>query len=204
MVEVIVARHGESEYSAVGRVNGDPAVPCPLTDQGRDEARAFGRTLDGVPIDLCVTSEFRRTKETADLALEGRDVVRLVLPDLNDLAAGDFEGEPLGDLRAWLRRHGPLAELPGGGEPRVATVRRYARAFRTLLARDERTILVVAHGLAVTYAVRAARGLDLPLSLEGTQVGHVQPHHLTAPALACAAERLEAYADDPHVAGSPK
>src|SRR5205807_7042534 len=117
MVEVIVARHGESEYSAVGRVNGDPAVPCPLTDQGRDEARAFGRTLDGVPIDLCVTSEFRRTKETADLALEGRDVVRLVLPDLNDLAAGDFEGEPLGDLRAWLRRHGPLAELPGGGEP---------------------------------------------------------------------------------------
>ena len=204
MDEVILARHGESEYSAVGRVNGDPAIVCALTDRGRDEARAFGRTLDGVPIDLCVTSEFQRTKETADVALEGRNIPRLVLADLNDLAAGDFEGEPLGDLRTWLRRHGPIAELPGGGEPRVATVRRYARAFRTLLARDERTILVVAHGLPVTYGVRAARGLDLPLSLEGTQVGHVQPHHLTAADLACAVERLEAYADDPEAAGIPR
>ncbi len=56
----------------------------------------------------------------------------------------------------------------------------------------------------MTYAVRATRGLDLPLSLEGTQVGHVQPHHLTAADLACAVERLEAYADDPEAAGIPR
>ena len=32
MDEVILARHGESELSVAGTVNGDPAVACALTE----------------------------------------------------------------------------------------------------------------------------------------------------------------------------
>src|SRR5438105_15348739 len=105
----------------------------------------------GEPIDLCITSEFQRARETADLALEGRDVPRLVLPELNDPLYGPYEGGQLEDYRAWASAQ-PSSAVPEGGESRLAIVERYARAFRTVLARPERTILVVSHSLPVAYA----------------------------------------------------
>jgi broad specificity phosphatase PhoE len=197
MDELIVVRHGESSYSAVGRVNGDPSVGVNLTARGRDEARRLRERLSDQSIDLCVTSEFLRARRTADLALAGRDVPRLILPELNDIDAGGFEGGDLGSMRTWLRDAGPTAVPPGGREPRSACVGRYARALRWLLDRSERTVLAVSHGLFVTYAVRGARGRSLPLTLEGTQAGHAEPHRLSADQVRLVAGRLEAYAADP-------
>ncbi len=197
MDELIVARHGESEYSAVGRVNGDPSVRVDLTEAGRAEALALGEALAADPIDLCVTSEFARVRQTADLALGDRAVPRVVLADLNDVDAGDFEGGGLEAMREWLRDAGPTATPPGGREPRVDCVRRYARALRWLLDRPERTILAVSHGLFVTYTVRAAAGESLPITLKDIQAAHAHPHRLTLAEVIRSAERMEAYADDP-------
>ena len=203
MDELIVVRHGESAYSAVGRVNGDPSIEVDLTPRGRDEARRLGERLEAEPIELCVTSGFLRARRTADVAMEGRDVPRLVRPELNDIDVGDFEGGDIGSLRTWLRRAGPAAIPPGGREARSVCVHRYALALRWLLDRSERTILAVSHGLFVTYAVRGAHGRSLPLTLEGTQAGHAQPHRLTADQVRRAAGRLEAYAADPAGHGPP-
>ena len=68
---MILARHGESVFSERQLVNGDVAVPGPLTARGEEEARALGRAIADDPIDLCVTTEFERTRQTADLALDG-------------------------------------------------------------------------------------------------------------------------------------
>ena len=84
MKRLLVARHGESEYSAKQLVNGDPGVSCPLTEAGRVQARALGEALAGESIDLCVVTEFQRVRETAELALDGREVPFLVVPELND------------------------------------------------------------------------------------------------------------------------
>jgi alpha-ribazole phosphatase len=84
MEQLILARHGESVFSSRLLVNGDIASPGPLTPRGRAEARALGQALAAQRIDLCATSEFERTRETADVALAGRDVPRLVLAALND------------------------------------------------------------------------------------------------------------------------
>ena len=72
MDEVILARHGESELSVVGTVNGDPSIACPLTEAGREQALRLGEQLAGDELDLCVTSEFERVRQTADLALGDR------------------------------------------------------------------------------------------------------------------------------------
>ena len=135
MDEVILARHGESELSVVGAVSGDPAVACGLTHTGEEQARRLGKQLADVKIDLCVTSEFERVRQTADLALAGRDVPRLDLADLNDVRFGRFEGGTLADYRVWAAANDPTVEAPGGGESRSATVARYVRAYRTILAR---------------------------------------------------------------------
>lgn len=148
MDEIALARHGESEASARGIVGGD----TPLTAVGRSQAEALGRALAGDAVDLCLTSDALRARETAEIALAGRDVPVEVVPELRDAAFGAFEGRPLHEYRDWIGAHPPGA-LPPGGESRVATLRRYALALRHVLALPAQLVLVVAHGLTLAAVV---------------------------------------------------
>ena len=192
----ILVRHAESEFSSRGLVNGDPtATGGALTETGRAQARELGRVLAREQIDLCVTSEFERVRETADIALEGRDVPRLVLPELNDIRFGSFEGKLLSDYREWAWNNGPDDACPGGGESRVAAARRFTNAFRKVLERPERTVLVVAHGLPIRYVVDAARASNP--SPRAEPIEYAEPHHIGAAEFERAVERLEAWVADP-------
>jgi broad specificity phosphatase PhoE len=191
---VVLARHGESERSVEGLTNGDPQIPCALTAAGREEGRRLGAELADDPIDLCVTSEFERVFQTADLALAGRDVPRLVLADLNDIRFGEFEGRPLADYRAWAHAHGPQDVVPGG-DSRAQTVARYVRAYRTILARPEELVLVVTHGLPVRYVLDALEGRNPAAAV--AQVPYAEPFRLSARELAQAVDRLDAWARSP-------
>lgn len=194
MDRVVLARHGESERSVEGLTNGDPRVPCALTATGREEARRLGAELADDPIDLCVTSEFERVLQTADLALAGRDVPRLVLADLNDIRFGEFEGRPLTEYRAWAHAHGPEDVVPGG-DSRAQTVARYVHGYRTILARPEELVLVVAHGLPVRYVLDALDGRNPAAAI--AQVPYAEPFRLSARELAQAVDRLDAWARSP-------
>jgi 2,3-bisphosphoglycerate-dependent phosphoglycerate mutase len=193
--EVILARHGESEFSLRGAMNGDPAVACPLTASGEGQARALGAALRDTAIDLCAVTEFQRTQQTADLALEGRDVPRLVVPELNDIRVGEFEGGLLEAYRAWARERTPVEVPPGGGESRAEAAARYARGYRVVLARPERTILVVAHGLPIRYLLLAADGERPQPVIQSLE--YAEPYRLTADQAARAVERLENWAAEP-------
>jgi broad specificity phosphatase PhoE len=192
MDQVILARHGESELSVLGTVNGDPATACALTETGEAQARRLGEVLRDAEIDLCVTSEFDRVRRTADLALAGRDVPRLVLSDLNDVRFGRFEGGALAAYRDWAAANEPTIDAPGGGESRSATVARYARAYRTILSRRERTILVVAHGLPIRYVLNTLEEVDPAPLVE--QVAYAEAYTLSRAELERAVERLEHWA----------
>jgi broad specificity phosphatase PhoE len=195
MEQVILARHGESEFSLVGNVNGDPATACALTARGREQAQRLRDEISEDEIDLCVTSEFERVRQTAEIALEGRDVPGLVLPELNDVRFGSFEGGTLDAYREWASTNEPTVEAPGGGESRSATVARYVRAYRTVLARPEPTILVVAHGLPIRYVLNALDELDPAPLVEG--VAYAQPYRFDRATLERAVERLDRWARAP-------
>lgn len=195
MERVILARHAESELSVVGRTNGDPSAAVGLTAAGGEQARQLGRELAGEAIDLCVTSEFLRAQETADLALDGRDVPRLALAELNDIRFGDYEGRLLTEYQAWAHSHGPQEPTPGGGDSRVETISRYVRAYRTILARPEGSVLVVAHGLPVRYVLDAAAGRNPAAAV--AQVPYATPYRLAAAELEGAVKRLEEWLRTP-------
>ena len=195
MRRAILVRHGESEFSARGALNGDPTVAVALTPTGREQARALGETLAGESLQLAVTSEFPRVRETADLVLAGRDVPRLVLTDLNDPRYGDFEGAQLEDYRAWASE-ATSGDRPGeGGESRVEIVRRYVRAYGTVLARPEETILVVAHSLPISYALHARDG-DEPRP-RASIAELATPYRFTHDELAHAVALLEEWVANP-------
>jgi probable phosphoglycerate mutase len=196
MQEVIVARHAESECSAEGIVNGDPkGHPCELTELGEEQAWALGRSLGGRQIDLYVTSEFARTRRTAEIALGGRELPWLELRELNDIRVGAFEGGPLDAYRHWAHTHPPEEPPPGGGESRAEAARRYAIGFRMVLRRPERTVLVVTHGLAVSF-LREVTSSESPRAHHDL-VPYARPFEWTAAELEQALDRLEAWTKAP-------
>jgi broad specificity phosphatase PhoE len=170
-------------------------VRCPLSERGAAQARALAEEISGEDIDLCVTSELERARETADIALAQRSVRRIVLAELNDPLYGSYEGGPLDPYLAWAHAHDSAAAPPGGGESRQTLVARYAAGFRAIVDRPERAILVVAHSLPIAYVLTALAGRDpaprVPL------VEHAEIHTVAAGELMRAITRLEAWCAAP-------
>jgi len=186
MDELVLARHGESETSARAIVGGDE----PLTERGRQQARALGAKLSSFPLEVCLTSAALRARETAELALQARDVPVEVVPELGDIRFGAFDGSPLAEYRHWVAAHPPTA-APPGGESRVETLRRFAHAFRSILARPEECVLVVAHGLTI----RAALDRQPRPVVAGAHYAHAE--RLTRATFEQAVRRLERWCESP-------
>ena len=196
MQTVLVTRHAESECSDRGIVNGEPNTRCPLTEHGEEQARALGRSLVGRQIDLYVTSEFPRARRTAEIALAGRELPWLELAELNDIRVGAFERGPLEQYTSWAHTHEPGEQPAGGGESRRQAAARFVNGFRVVLARLEPVILVVTHGLAVSFLREAAAGQGF--HAHHVPVPYARPFEFGAEQFAQALERLDGWQKDPH------
>ena len=172
------------------------AVPGPaLTPEGVEQARRLGEALASEPIAVGVATSMRRTQETLEIALEGRDVPRVVVPELDEIRYGSFDGGLLEDYRTWARSEPPTVRAPGGGESRADAAARYAAGLRRVLERPEPVVLVVGHALALRYVLDGARGL-VPAPLI-TPVDHATPYELSADEARTAAELLEDWSRSP-------
>lgn len=132
-----------------------------------------------------MTTEFERTGETADIALAGRDVPRLVVPELNDPPAGDLELRPYEELASWRATNGPDAAIPGLTRTEGDYFRDAAFGFRRLTERPEGSVLAILHGYVITWIT----------SIEGssTPAQHAEPVPIERGQLL---EVLDAVADD--------
>jgi probable phosphoglycerate mutase len=188
----VIARHGESTLNYENRINGDPSVPVHLTEKGREEARLLGRQLAHIPLELCVHTRFSRTRETAEVALEGRGIPSIEDTELDDIDIGELEGQTVEDYRAWKRVHSRSDPFPGG-ESLDDAARRYADAFERLLERPETSILVVTHEIPLRYAINAADGSN---DLDGPthQLANATPYLFDEGALRRAVHGIRALA----------
>jgi broad specificity phosphatase PhoE len=187
----LVARHGQSLFNVDGVVNGDPARDRGLSKQGVAEAERLAGRLAALPVDLLAVSPFPRALQTAEIALRGRDVPRLVDEDLGDVRIGELEGESL-DAYRLAPAHADRTERFPGGESLDEAALRYARAFERLLAREEATTLVVCHEIPVRYVANAAGGsdeLDEPLH----SVANAEPYLFDASSLRHAVARIQEF-----------
>lgn len=160
----LLARHGESLLNVEGVVNADPALDRGLSDLGKREAAQLGRQVAPLDLELVVTSRFPRAQETAAIALGARAVPHVVVPELDDIRIGELEGKTIADYRVWKQGRSRSEPFPGG-ESLVDAAKRYAGAYRSLLDRPGRIVLVVCHEIPVRYALNAAAGsaqLDAP------------------------------------------
>src|SRR6202030_444547 len=112
--EAVLVRHAETEWSVSGRHTGRTDIP--LTEHGRDVARALRERLSHRRFELVLVSPSVRARETCELC--DLDADARVRPDLLEWDYGDYEGLTTPEIRAqqpdWLLwRDG----CPGGESP---------------------------------------------------------------------------------------
>ncbi len=192
---IVIARHAHSTLNEVEKVNGDPSVEVGLTERGVEEARLLGMQLANMPLDFCVHTEFGRTRQTAELVLEGRDLPLLEEPLLNDIDVGELEGASLEAYRDYKRSHTREDAFPGG-ESLNDSARRYAEAYERLLARLDGSVLVVCHEIPLRYALNGALSSD---ELDGPirQLPNAVPFIFTEEALGRAVATIRRLAPPP-------
>ena len=157
MAALILVRH------ALAGSNRDGIASCAipgagLTPEGVEQAQMLRDVLADERIELAVTSELARTQETLRLVLDDRDVPLLVVPELNEIDFGSFDGGPLDTYRAWAAAQAPDVRSPGGGESRADAAARFARGLALVLERPEGSILLGGHALFLRYVLDAADG----------------------------------------------
>jgi broad specificity phosphatase PhoE len=186
----VFARHAESVANAANMLNSNPSQPVVLTARGRTQARALGAQLANLHVDLAVGTRLLRTRQTIDIALDGREVPTLIEPGFDEIRAGDLEGAPIEAYRSWQEQHTPGDRLPHG-ESIEDALRRYTDALRRLLGRTETVTLVVIHDLALRYIAAAAATSPSPSN--GTAFPNAVPYLFDQPTARRAATSLAAF-----------
>ena len=167
----LLARHGATEWSAVGRYAGHADVP--LSDLGREQARRLAARLADERIAVCYTSDRQRATQTLDAVLSGPCVragtqpVVIICPELRELDFGAWEGRTYAQIAS--EPDGPAvlggqAAPPGGESLRdlAARVGRFlARARPGMDDAGERTAVIIAHGGSLRALLCSALGLPV-------------------------------------------
>jgi 2,3-bisphosphoglycerate-dependent phosphoglycerate mutase len=171
MTELILIRHGETDWNRELRFQGQLDVP--LNSTGQEQAQRVARRLSAERIQQLVSSDLQRAVQTATLVKQQHGN-----PDLPELLGeaglreqhfGLAEGLSVTDIKShhpqdweqWVRFEADYAFA--GGETARQFHARVMQAVHALARRYQgQTVAVVTHGGVLDMIYRSAR--DLPLS----------------------------------------
>ena len=154
---LILVRHGESTWNAEERLQGQ--LDPPLSDLGREQARALAAIVNGVPDDRVVCSDLSRARETAELIglRPGRFDERW-----REIDVGSWGGETAAEIDA---QSDELTNWRGGtrrapdGESWSEFAGRVAGALDELIMAGGPWV-VICHGGCIRAAVAHVTGAD--------------------------------------------
>jgi probable phosphoglycerate mutase len=157
-MEIVLARHGETKWSRDRRHTGRTDIP--LTENGREQARALGQALGEWSFGRVLASPLQRALETCRLA--GLGEAAETSDDLLEWDYGEYEGITTAEIRQsrpdwYLWRDG----CPGGESPE--DVARRADRVIAAIAGSDADVALFAHG----HILRAIAARWLGLGAEG-------------------------------------
>lgn len=164
MTRVFLARHGESDWNVENRFQGH--TDRPLTERGREQARALARELAAESLQAIYTSPLRRARETADVVGTALGIDPVADPDLVEIDVGGWAG--LSRAEAEERHPQAFRRWVEGGEgwedgetfERMAA--RVVGALRRIAAaHPEGSVLVVSHGGPIRAVLASALGMEV-------------------------------------------
>ena len=154
MTEIIIIRHGETEWNKTGRFQGHSDVP--LSAEGRAQAEALGRNLAVDHVDAIYASDLTRAMETAAPLAQRFGLEVISDPQLRELNFGAWEGRNFNDVNAEnpnamknFYTDPEQADIPES-EPFPEFQRRIAGRVREIVAQERgKRIVIVSHGASI-------------------------------------------------------
>ena len=195
---LFLVRHGETDWNAAGRWQGQTDVP--LNARGREQAREVAEGLRAGGIAAIASSDLLRARATAEIVASelGLEVSHLDAA-LRERRFGCFEGLTREEVaarfpEAWARYLADPGPAPPGGESRDELIGRLLPAIASAVARLPGPLLVVMHGgamraLLAEHVGEMPRPSSAAWPLHGIQNGHVFRVTLAGGRIA-AAERI--------------
>jgi probable phosphoglycerate mutase len=143
-MKLYVVRHGETTYNEQDRVCG--VSDAPLTERGREQARALAESIGKLHIDRVFVSPLARARETAELALSGTGLCAAVEPRLIEEDFGACEGVPRKDPVFQYAKRNIGVRQPGGESFIRLCHRVYSLIEELGRTYPDENILLVCHG----------------------------------------------------------
>ena len=174
MRRILLARHGETEWNALGRLQGHTDIP--LNEAGRAQARALAASVATAGIAAVVTSDLLRARETGEIVAAALGLGAPVIePGLRERRFGVFEGLTRDECaarhpeawQAWQARTGG----PADAEPRERAIARMVEALSRLAAIEGGPLLVVSHGGVMRLWLMEILGEDVPFITNASVFG---------------------------------
>ena len=176
MSQLVLIRHGESQWNLENRFTG--WVDVPLTPKGEEEARTAGEKLKAFQFDCAFTSVLMRAQNTLRIVLDVISQATIPVSEdkaLNERMYGELQGlnkaetaKKFGDeqVKIWRRS---FDVPPPGGESLKDTADRVLPYYKSQIEPEllaKKTVLVVAHGNSLRALVMHLEDLSREAVLE--------------------------------------
>jgi alpha-ribazole phosphatase len=166
MTELILVRHGETDWNTQGRYQGQSDVP--LNEAGRVQADRLAASLQGQAIAAIYSSDLRRARETAEALARSSGAPLHFDPRLREIDQGEWEGMLFDEIQRRYaesfqrRRRDPLRVAPPGGETVGQVRERVLEAVQDIRRRHPGgRVAIISHGLALALVKVHFEGLPI-------------------------------------------
>jgi probable phosphoglycerate mutase len=164
-----------------------------LNQNGKEQARLSAQLLQAEPVDLIISSDMTRAKQTAEIIAEATHAPILLDSSLKEMDHGAMEGLLYADVN---ERYGGFLEFPYkelGGES-FAEVE--ARAMGALCNYKKRylgkNLVIVTHGVVLSVLLKNIKKISLAAAAE-IRIGNAEiiRFYLGEPCTKCAGDLYE-------------
>ena len=144
-MRVLLIRHGQTDWNKNKILQGTKDIP--LNELGLEQAEKARELLVDKHIDVAFCSPLIRTRQTAEIALRGRDIPVIFDERIRERCFGVAEGMSTADIdfaSTWLPGQPPMYE---GMETFEMLLERIGGFFVDIYEKyKDKTVLVVTHG----------------------------------------------------------
>lgn len=162
---ICIVRHGETDWNAERRIQGQ--IDIPLNATGYKQAFAAARGLAKHEFAALYSSDLQRARDTAAAAAQLLELPLQMEPGLRERHYGDYQGLTQGDIKARDDFDRYISRDPhfsfGSGESLAGFAERIKTTINRLAQRHAgQTIVLFAHGgvLDVIYRISTYRPLE--------------------------------------------
>jgi glucosyl-3-phosphoglycerate phosphatase len=166
ITRILLVRHGETEWNATRRAQGQADIP--LNEAGRRQAADAAAQLEGVELTAVYSSDLSRAVDTARPIAAAHGLSVEIDPAFREVDQGEWEGLNTREIRRrWPDLWGPArhySQRPGGESPEQVQKRALEGLARIVERFPQGEVAVVSHGGTIRWLAAHALGYDMAAS----------------------------------------